>query len=69
MSLRQDIEDLFNAWENNLVTGYKISKSTGVSQQLLGKYRDGERSIDRMALETAEKLSEYYNKHIKDLSK
>ncbi len=47
--------------ESNL-TGYEISKKTGVSQYVLSKLRQGKREVDNLTLNTTEKLYEYANK-------
>lgn len=47
--------------ESNL-TGYKISKKTGVSQYVLSQLRQGKREVDNLTLNTTEKLYEYANK-------
>lgn len=38
------------------VTGYRISKITGITELVITKYRKGTYSIKNMTLETAEKL-------------
>ncbi|WRN54843.1 hypothetical protein UM715_14365 [Staphylococcus aureus] len=48
--------------ESNL-TGYEISKKTGVSQYVLSQLRQGKtRRSDNLTLNTTEKLYEYANK-------
>ncbi|HCV8717131.1 TPA: hypothetical protein OWT21_001192 [Staphylococcus aureus] len=47
--------------ESNL-TGYEISKKTGVSQYVLPQLRQGKREVDNLTLNTTEKLYEYANK-------
>lgn len=47
--------------ESNL-TGYEISKKTGVSQYVLSQLRQGKREVDNLTLNTTEKLYEYANK-------
>lgn len=46
--------------ESNL-TGYEISKKTGVSQYVLSQLRQGKREVDNLTLNTTEKLYEYAN--------
>lgn len=41
------------------VSNYKISKETGVTEQLLGHYKNGKKDIRNMTLDTAIKLTEY----------
>ncbi len=38
------------------VTGYRISKITGITELVITKYRKGTYNIKNMTLETAEKL-------------
>lgn len=47
--------------ESNL-TGYEISKKTGVSQYVLSQLRQGKREVDNLTLNTTERLYEYANK-------
>lgn len=47
--------------ESNL-TGYEISKKTGVSQYVLSQLRQGKREVDNLTLNTTEKLYDYANK-------
>ncbi|MCG5667301.1 hypothetical protein [Staphylococcus aureus] len=47
--------------ESNL-TGYEISKKTGVSKYVLSQLRQGKREVDNLTLNTTEKLYEYANK-------
>ncbi|HFJ4854179.1 TPA: hypothetical protein ACGUJ9_001137 [Staphylococcus aureus] len=47
--------------ESNL-TGYEISKKTGVSQYVHSQLRQGKREVDNLTLNTTEKLYEYANK-------
>ncbi|HDD7778351.1 TPA: hypothetical protein PBM18_002547 [Staphylococcus aureus] len=47
--------------ESNL-TGYEISKKTGVSQYVPSQLRQGKREVDNLTLNTTEKLYEYANK-------
>lgn len=44
------------------ITGYEISKNTGVSQYVLSQLRQGKREVDKLTLNTTEKLYEYANK-------
>ncbi|MDO5375985.1 hypothetical protein [Staphylococcus rostri] len=53
--LRKEIEKLL---ESN-ISGYKISKETGVSQGRISDLRNGKRSLDGISLGTAEKLYKY----------
>ncbi|UMT76804.1 hypothetical protein ML437_06050 [Staphylococcus roterodami] len=44
------------------ITGYEISKNTGVSQYVLSQLRQGKCEVDKLTLNTTEKLYEYANK-------
>ncbi|PTK76095.1 hypothetical protein BUZ22_03140 [Staphylococcus haemolyticus] len=41
------------------ITGYQVSKDTGLSQTVMSSLRTGKRYIDNLKLGTAEKLYEY----------
>lgn len=62
--MRKDIEELINS----KVSAAEIARNTGLDASTIQKLRLGQRDIGKLSLENAEKLSEYYNKHIKDLS-
>lgn len=49
------IEKLFKS----NVTGYQISKATGISQNVISGIRNGKRQIDNLTLGTTEKLYDY----------
>ncbi len=42
------------------VTGYQISKETGISQNVISSIRNNKRDIDNLTLKTTEKLHEFY---------
>ena len=44
--------------EDSDVTGYQISKRSGVSQTLIGKYRSEDYDLDNMTVKTARQLTE-----------
>ncbi|EZY63164.1 hypothetical protein V061_01435 [Staphylococcus aureus R0353] len=44
---------------NSEITGYKISKETGVAQFVISQLRQGKREIDNLSLNTTEKLYKY----------
>lgn len=46
------------------VTGYQISKETGISQNVISSIRNNKRDIDNLTLKTTEKLHKFYKKHI-----
>lgn len=53
---------------NDNISGYRISKDSGISQQSLSKYRTGETEVEAMSLKIAKKLSKvaemYFNNQI-----
>lgn len=51
---------------NRNITAYRISKDSGVSQQLLGNYRNGMIEVESMSLKMAEKLSKVAQKYFYD---
>lgn len=55
---KKQIKQLFDSD----ITGYKISKETGVSQYVILQVRLGKREIDNLTLKTTEKLYEYAKK-------
>ncbi len=57
----QNTRKIIELIESNL-TGYEISKKTGVSQYVLSQLRQGKREVDNLTLNTTEKLYEYANK-------
>ncbi|HCX0628390.1 TPA: hypothetical protein PDU86_002741 [Staphylococcus aureus] len=46
------------------VTGYQISKETGISQNVISSIRNNKRDIDNLTLKTTEKLHEFYKKYL-----
>ena len=52
--------------ENDNISAYRISKDSGISQQLLGKYRKGETEVEAMSIKTAGKLSNVAEKYFDD---
>ncbi|GAO99819.1 helix-turn-helix domain-containing protein [Fructobacillus ficulneus] len=63
MEIKQKIEILFNSG----LSGYAIAKETGVNQSSISKFMNGTRPIENMTLETAQKLSDLYDKRINDV--
>lgn len=53
--MREEIQELLDSD----VTGYKIFKTTGVSQSVISDLRKGKRSLDNISLLNAERLHEY----------
>ena len=54
---------------NSDITSYEINRSTGITRQLIDKYRSGKSEIKNMTLETACKLYEYSVKLQKEVIK
>lgn len=52
--------------ENGNISAYRISKDSGISQQLLSKYRNGETEVEAMSIKTAGKLSNVAEKYFDD---
>lgn len=42
------------------VSNYRISKETGISEVMLGRYSSGKIDVGRMSLDNAIKLHKYY---------
>lgn len=51
---------------NDNISGYRISKDSGISQQSLSKYRTGETEVEAMSIKTAEKLSKVAQMYFND---
>lgn len=43
------------------ITGYAISKATGVSATMIGRYKNNEANIENISLKNAIALTNYYN--------
>lgn len=67
MTIKENIEALFEMWDRGEITGYRIAKDLKISPNL-EQYRDGKRKIDNLTLSKAMKLSDYYLE-IKDKEK
>lgn len=57
MNIKENISNLIF---KSGISMYKISKETGVSEPVLGRYKNGSSQIDNMPLETALKLNSFY---------
>lgn len=51
---------------NDNISGYRISKDSGISQQSLSKYRTGETEVEAMSLKIAKKLSKVAEMYFDD---
>lgn len=62
--LRRDVIDVL---ADETLTGYKLEKLTGVSRSTLTRIKNGERYVDRLSLETCERIAsvKYLNNIIK----
>lgn len=58
MGLKENIKELL---ENEEVSNYQISKSTGIAQTTLSRFARNESDIGNMSLDNALKLNAYYN--------
>ncbi|QLL69803.1 hypothetical protein [Lactobacillus sp. 3B(2020)] len=61
-----DVNKIEWTLNNRNITAYRISKDSGVSQQLLGNYRNGMIEVESMSLKMAEKLSKVAQKYFYD---
>lgn len=52
--LRRDVVDVL---ADESLTGYKLEKLSGVSRSTLTRIKNGERYIDRLSLETCERIA------------
>lgn len=52
LNLIEIVQEVLNSGE----TAYSLSKKSGVSEQLIGKYRNGITSVGNMTIENAQKL-------------
>ncbi|PTJ54203.1 helix-turn-helix domain-containing protein [Mammaliicoccus sciuri] len=52
--LRRDVVDVL---ADETLTGYKLEKLSGVSRSTLTRIKNGERYIDRLSLETCERIA------------
>lgn len=48
------------------ISSYKIGKEAGVSNSVIQRLRNGERTIGNLTLDTAEKLYEYAKAHLNE---
>lgn len=62
--LREKVQAVLDAAD--VISGYEIQKNAGVPQGTISKLRSGDRTVDRLALETAERLADYYDKTLGD---
>lgn len=63
MEIKQKIEILLNSG----LSGYSIAKESGVDQSVINKLMNGQRDISKLSLDSAQKLSDLYDKRINDV--
>jgi transcriptional regulator with XRE-family HTH domain len=63
MDIRQKIEILFNSD----LSGYAIAKRSGVNQAVVNKLMNGQREIDKLSLDSAQKLADLYDERINEV--
>lgn len=64
MKLSEKIQKILDS----SITSYRISKITGVTVSSIGAMRRGERKIENMQLGIAEKLGQFYDEEMADMS-
>lgn len=64
MKLSEKIQKLLDS----SITSYRISKITGVTVSSIGAMRRGERKVENMQLGIAEKLGQFYDEEMTDMS-
>lgn len=63
MDIKQKIEILFNSD----LSGYAIAKKSGVNQAVVNKLMNGQREIDNLSLDSAQKLADLYDERINEV--
>lgn len=43
------------------VSGYAISKQTGITQTIISRLRKGQASVEKLSIESAEKIAKFYD--------
>lgn len=43
------------------VSGYAISKRTGITQTVISRLRKGQASVDKLSIESADKIAQFYD--------
>ncbi|CAJ1188680.1 hypothetical protein FD33_GL000002 [Companilactobacillus paralimentarius DSM 13238 = JCM 10415] len=64
MKLSEKIQKILDS----SITSYRISKITGVTVSSIGAMRRGERKVENMQLGIAEKLGQFYDEEMADMS-
>lgn len=58
MNIKKEIEKLLNS----PVTAYEIESKTGVGRSVITRLRKGERSVEKLTVQTAQKLLDFKEK-------
>lgn len=64
MKLSEKIQKILDS----SITSYRVSKITGVTVSSIGAMRRGERKVENMQLGVAEKLGQFYDEEMADMS-
>ena len=64
MKLNEKIQEILDS----SITSYRISKMSGVTESSIGAMRRGERKVENMQLGIAEKLGQFYDEEMADMS-
>ena len=56
----ESIKNLIDLMNNNVITAYKVSKETGVSQHRLSQLKCGKIKVENLRIVTGIKLEKYY---------
>jgi len=65
--MRENIDGLIEMMNDQFVTAYTVSKVTGVSQYQLSLLKNGKSKVGNLSLDSAEKLSAFYEEIQKDI--
>ncbi|MCY9807009.1 hypothetical protein OXT66_05520 [Lentilactobacillus senioris] len=57
-----NIEEIIKQLLDSDISAYRIAKDTGVSQSIITRLRNGDRTIDQLTVGTAQKLIDYSKK-------
>lgn len=55
-----NIEEIIKQLLDSDISAYRIAKDTGVSQSIITRLRNGDRTIDQLTVGTAQKLIDYW---------
>ncbi|MEN3822211.1 hypothetical protein V8V48_05400 [Staphylococcus xylosus] len=60
------MKDVIQKLLDSDISSYKIGKETGISNSIIQRLRNGERTIGNLSLDTAERLYEYAKAHLNE---